>query len=81
MEVQFTVNLVELKRAVRRLLVRWPDESEAGDAFIVFKTSGNRGWRNIGSFEGRRRAPGQGKCSVSCLSKHREKSRTHLINA
>jgi hypothetical protein len=41
MEVQFTVNLVELKRAVRRLLTRLPDESEAGDDSIVFSASGN----------------------------------------
>jgi len=41
MEIQFTVNLVELKRAVRRLLARLPDESAAGDDSIVFGASGN----------------------------------------
>jgi len=40
MEVQFAVNLIELKQAVRRLLARLPDESEAGDDSIVFKASG-----------------------------------------
>jgi hypothetical protein len=41
MEVQFTVNLVELKRAVRRLLTRLPDQSAAGDDSIVFHASRN----------------------------------------
>jgi hypothetical protein len=41
MEVQFTVNLVELRHAVRRLLARLPDESAAGDDSIVFHASGN----------------------------------------
>jgi len=39
MEVQFTVNLFELKRAFRRLLARLPDELETGDNFVVFKAS------------------------------------------
>ena len=35
-DVEFTVSLVELKRAFRRLSARLPDESEAGGAFVVF---------------------------------------------
>lgn len=36
MEIEVLVNLVDLKRAFRRLLTRLPDESEAGGEFIVF---------------------------------------------
>ena len=39
MEIQFTLNLVELKHAVRRLLARLPDELEAADDSMVFKVS------------------------------------------
>ena len=35
-DVEFTVSLVELKRAFRRLLARLSDESEAGEEFVVF---------------------------------------------
>ena len=35
-DVEFTVSLVELKRAFRRLSARLPDESEAGGVFVVF---------------------------------------------
>jgi hypothetical protein len=36
MDVEFTVSLIELKRAFRRLSVRLPDESEAGGELVVF---------------------------------------------
>src|SRR5882762_8968919 len=36
MDVEFTVTLIELKRAFRRLSVRLPDESEAGGEFVLF---------------------------------------------
>lgn len=36
MGVEFTVSLIELKRAFRRLSVRLPDESEAGGELVVF---------------------------------------------
>ena len=39
MDVEFTVSLVELKRAFRRLLARLPDEAEAGAEFVVFDAS------------------------------------------
>jgi len=35
-DVEFTVSLVDLKRAFRRLLVRLPDESKAGGELVVF---------------------------------------------
>jgi len=41
MKVEFTVSLVELKRAFRRLSVRLPDESEAGGEFVVFDARHN----------------------------------------
>jgi hypothetical protein len=34
-QVQFTVNLADLKRSSRRLLTRLPDESEAGGDVVV----------------------------------------------
>jgi len=40
-EVEFTVSLVELKRAFRRLSARLPDESEAGGELVVFEASHN----------------------------------------
>ena len=40
MEIEVRVNLIELRRAFSRLLVRLPDESEAGGDFIVFNASG-----------------------------------------
>jgi hypothetical protein len=42
MEVEVRVSLIDLKRAFRRLLVRLPDESEAGGDFIVFSASEDR---------------------------------------
>jgi hypothetical protein len=36
MEVEFSVSLVAVKRAFRRLSARLPDESDAGVAFAVF---------------------------------------------
>src|SRR6266850_1243279 len=36
MDVEFTVSLIELKRAFRRLSVRLSDESEAGGEFVIF---------------------------------------------
>src|SRR5438445_6246097 len=36
MDVEFTVSLIELKRAFRRLSVRLPDESEAGAKSVIF---------------------------------------------
>jgi hypothetical protein len=41
MNIEFTVSLVELKRAFRRMLARLPDESEAGAEFVVFNASDN----------------------------------------
>lgn len=41
MDVEFTVSLVELKRAFRRLAVALPDESEAGGELVVFEASHN----------------------------------------
>jgi hypothetical protein len=38
-QVQFTVNLADLKRSSRRLLTRLPDESEAGGNFVVFNAT------------------------------------------
>jgi hypothetical protein len=35
-QVQFTVNLADLKRSSRRLVTRLSDESEAGGEFVVF---------------------------------------------
>jgi hypothetical protein len=40
-QVQFTVNLADLKRSSRRLLTRLSDESEAGGDFVVFNVAGN----------------------------------------
>jgi hypothetical protein len=40
-QVQFTVNLTDLKRSSRRLLTRLPDESEAGGDFVVFNATGD----------------------------------------
>jgi hypothetical protein len=34
-DIEFTVSLTELKRAFRRLSARLPDESEAGEEFVV----------------------------------------------
>jgi hypothetical protein len=42
MEVEYSVSLMDLKRAFRRLLARLPDESEVGGDFIVFSASGDR---------------------------------------
>jgi hypothetical protein len=39
-QVRFTVNLVELRRACRRLLSRLSDESESGTDFAVFDATG-----------------------------------------
>jgi hypothetical protein len=41
MDVEFTVSLVELKRAFRRLAVTLPDESEAGGELVVFDANHN----------------------------------------
>jgi hypothetical protein len=41
MDVEFTVSLVELKRAFRRLSARVPDEAEAGGEFVVFDAYGD----------------------------------------
>jgi hypothetical protein len=41
MEVHFTVKLVDLNRAFRRLLARLPDESEARGDFVLFNAGGN----------------------------------------
>ena len=41
MEVHFTVNLLDLRRAFRRLLARLPDESEAGGGFVLFNADGS----------------------------------------
>lgn len=38
-EVRFSVSLVDLKRAVRRLLLRLGDESTEGEGFVVFDSS------------------------------------------
>jgi hypothetical protein len=40
-QVQFTVNLTDLKRSSRRLLTRLSDESEAGGDFVVFNAAGD----------------------------------------
>jgi hypothetical protein len=40
-QVQFTVNLTDLKRSSRRLQTRLSDESEAGGDFVVFNATGN----------------------------------------
>jgi hypothetical protein len=40
-QVQFTVNLADLKRSSRRLLTRLSDESEAGGEFVVFNATGD----------------------------------------
>lgn len=40
-DIEFTVSLVELKRAFRRLSARLPDESEAGGELVVFDASHN----------------------------------------
>jgi len=40
-QVQFTVNLADLKRSSRRLRTRLSDESEAGGEFVVFNATGN----------------------------------------
>jgi hypothetical protein len=40
-QVQFTVNLPDLKRSCRRLLTRLSDESEAGGEFVVFNATGD----------------------------------------
>jgi hypothetical protein len=40
-QVQFTVNLADLKRSSRRLLTRLSDESEAGGDFVVFNATGD----------------------------------------
>jgi hypothetical protein len=40
-DVEFTVSLVELKRAFRRLSARLPDESEAGGELVTFDASHN----------------------------------------
>jgi hypothetical protein len=41
MEIKIRVNLVDLKRAFRRLLTRLSDESETKGDFIVFSAAGN----------------------------------------
>jgi hypothetical protein len=41
MDVEFSVNLIELKRAFRRLSARLPDESEVGSQFVVFNACSN----------------------------------------
>jgi hypothetical protein len=38
-QVQFTVNLTDLKRSSRRLLTRLPDEAEAGGEVVVFNAT------------------------------------------
>lgn len=38
--VRFTVNLVDLKRAFRRMLARLPDEAEAGTDCVAFNARG-----------------------------------------
>jgi hypothetical protein len=38
-QVQFTVNLADLKRSCRRLLTRLPDEAEAGGEVVVFNAT------------------------------------------
>lgn len=40
-QVQFTVNLADLKRSSRRLLTRLSDESEAGGEVVVFNATGD----------------------------------------
>jgi hypothetical protein len=40
-DIEFTVSLVELKRAFRRLSARLSDESEAGGELVVFDASPN----------------------------------------
>jgi hypothetical protein len=40
-QVQFTVNLADLKRSSRRLLTRLSDEAEAGGDFVVFNPTGD----------------------------------------
>lgn len=39
MGTELRVSLTDLKRALRRLLTRLPDEFEAGSEFIVFSVS------------------------------------------
>ena len=39
-QVRFTVNLVELRKACRRLVARLSDESEIGTDFAVFQATG-----------------------------------------
>ena len=40
-QVQFTVNLTNLKRSSRRVLTRLPDELEAGGDIVVFNATGD----------------------------------------
>jgi hypothetical protein len=41
MEVEFSVSLIELKLAFRRMLSRLPDESDAGSEFVIFEARGD----------------------------------------
>jgi hypothetical protein len=41
MDIAVVVSLIDLKRAIRRLLARLPYESKAGSDFIVLSASGN----------------------------------------
>ena len=41
MEVEFSVNLIELKRAFRRLLVQLPDKSEAASESVIVEARGD----------------------------------------
>lgn len=41
MEAQFTLNLIDLKRACRRLVMRLSDESASGGEFVVFHATKN----------------------------------------
>jgi hypothetical protein len=42
MEIEVRLSLPDLKRALRRLIVRLPDECEAGSDFIVFSAVGHQ---------------------------------------
>ena len=76
MDVEFTVGLVELKRAFRRLSVRLSDESEAGGKnSLLFDAqvehSEGRRTRDRRRLIGLRRSVGKSQCSVSCFLWHR----------
>lgn len=47
-EIEARVNLVDLRRAFRRVLARLPDEAEAGNEFVIFSVD----WNSLGIVAG-----------------------------